>query len=69
MTTSYIGSDGAIALMTGDPSPVAYGMDMTTCETVWAMPPDESVREVWGVNTTLLGRGVNDLFSLVPQSK
>lgn len=69
MTTSYIGADGAIALMTGEQSPVAYGMDMTTCETVWAMPPDETVREVWRVNTMLLGRGVNDLFSLVPQSK
>lgn len=69
MTTGYIGADGAIALLTGEQSPVAYGMDMTTCETVWAMPPDETVREVWRVNTTLLGRGVNDLFSLVPQFK
>lgn len=69
LSTSYIGADGAIAILTGEQSPVAYGMDMTTCETVWAMPPDETVREVWRVNTTLLGRGVNDLFSLVPQSK
>lgn len=73
LSTSYIGSDGAIAILTGEPSSVAYGMDMATCETAWAMPgtgsPDVTVREVWRVNTTLLGRGVNDLFSLVPQRK
>lgn len=71
MTDGYIGSDGEVAIMTGEPSPVAYGMDMATCETVWAIPswPDETVREVWRINTTLLGGGKNDLFSLVPQSK
>jgi hypothetical protein len=73
LSTSYIGSDGAIAILTGEPSPVAYGMDMATCETAWAMPgtssPDVTVREVWRVNTTLLGRGADDLFSLVPQPK
>lgn len=71
LSTSYIGSDGEVAIMTGEESPVAYGMDMATCETVWAMPSsqDGPVREVWRVNTTLLGRGESDLFSLVPQSK
>jgi len=65
-------ADGEIAVMTRGPSSTDYGMDMATRETVWALPPsspDAAAWEAWRVNTTLLGRGRSDLFSLVPQSK
>ena len=63
----YIASDGEVAVALGERTP-AQGVDLATCETLWSMPgsgPDEA-KEVWKVNTTLVQRTNDRLFSLVP---
>ncbi|WP_422750048.1 hypothetical protein ACN27E_21875 [Mycobacterium sp. WMMD1722] len=62
----YIASDGDVAVALGDRSP-AQGMDLATCEVLWSIPgsaPNEA-KEVWKVNTTLVQRTNDRLFSLV----
>ncbi|MCK0172586.1 hypothetical protein [Mycolicibacterium sp. F2034L] len=65
----YLASDGEIAVVTGAGSP-ARGMDLTTCQVLWSIPgsaPNEA-KEVWKVNTTLVQRTDDRLFSLVAPS-
>lgn len=62
----YIASDGEVAVALGDRTP-AEGIDLTTCETLWSIAgsaPGEA-KEVWKVNTTLVQRTDDRLFSLV----
>lgn len=65
----YIASDGEVAVATGDRSP-AQGIDLATCDVLWTLPgsqPDEA-KEVWKVNTTLVQRTNDRLFSLIAPS-
>ena len=62
----YIASDGEVAVALGDDTP-ARGVDLATCDTLWSIPgsaPNEA-KEVWKVNTTLVQRTDDTLFSLV----
>jgi hypothetical protein len=62
----YIASDGEVAVASGDDTP-ARGIDLATCDTLWSIPgsaPNEA-KEVWKVNTTLVQRTDDTLFSLV----
>ncbi|WP_231643945.1 hypothetical protein [Mycolicibacterium baixiangningiae] len=62
----YLASDGEVAVALGDRSP-AQGVDLATCEVLWSIPgsaPNEA-KEVWKVNTTLVQRTNERLFSLV----
>ncbi|WP_156448300.1 hypothetical protein [Mycobacterium sp. NAZ190054] len=62
----YIGSDGEVAV-TGGEEGVAQGIDLATCETLWTIPgsgPGEA-KEVWKVDTALIQRTDDRLFSLV----
>ena len=61
----YIGSDGEVAVALGEGT--AQGVDLATCDTLWSIPgsaPHEA-KEVWKVNTTLVQRTDDKLFSLV----
>lgn len=65
----YIASDGEVAVVTGNRSP-AQGMDLATCEVLWSIPgsaPNEA-RDMWKVNSTLVQRSNDRLFSLVARS-
>ncbi len=61
----YLGSDGAVAIIADGSS--AGAIDLATCDPLWALPHEtrESAIEVWKVNTTLIQRTNDDLFSLV----
>lgn len=62
----YIASDGEVAVVLGERTP-AQAIDLTTCETSWLFPGSsvsESI-DVWRVNTTLIQRTNDELFSLV----
>lgn len=62
----YIASDGEVAVALTAESP-AQGVDLATCDTLWSIPgsaPNEA-KEVWKVNTTLVQRTDDKLFSLV----
>jgi len=61
----YIASDGETAVAKGDGT--AQAIDLSTCDTLWSISgsaPDEA-KEVWKVNTTLVQRTDDKLFSLV----
>jgi hypothetical protein len=62
----YVASDGEVAVALGDDG-LAQGVDLATCDTLWSIPgpkPHEA-KEVWKVNTTLVQRTDDTLFSLV----
>ena len=62
----YIASDGGVAVARSDRTP-AQGIDLATCDILWSIPgsaPNEA-KEVWKVNTTLVQRTDDRLFSLV----
>lgn len=63
---SYIGSDGAVAIVVGRRTP-AEGYDLTTCDKLWSIPgsTQSEAKDVWKVNTTLVQRTNDELFSLV----
>lgn len=66
LTFYYIGSDGEVAV-TGGGDGIAQGIDLTTCEILWTIPgpgPREA-KEVWKVDTSLIQRTDDKLFSLV----
>lgn len=61
----YIASDGEVAVALGEGT--AQGVDLSTCDTLWSIPgsaPNEA-KEVWKLNTTLVQRTNDKLFSLV----
>jgi hypothetical protein len=62
----YIASDGAVAVLTGD-GDVARGFDLSTCDELWSLPGETQSegKDVWRVNTTLVQRVNDELFSLV----
>jgi hypothetical protein len=62
----YIASDGTVAALSGDGS-AARGFDLQTCDEVWRLPGETQSRgkDVWRVNTTLIERVNDELFSLV----
>lgn len=62
----YIASDGEVAVALGD-NGLARGVDLATCETLWSIPGSarDEAKEVWKVNTTLVQRTDDKLFSLV----
>lgn len=62
----YIGSDGAVTITLGADS-LVEATDLATCETLWTIPSstDETIKDVWRVNTTLIQRANDELFSLV----
>jgi len=54
-----------VAVALGNDTP-AQGVDLTTCETLWSTPtpaPNEA-KEVWKVNSPLVQRTDDRLFSL-----
>lgn len=62
----YIASDGEVAVALTGETP-AQGIDLATCDTLWSVrgsAPNEA-KEVWKVNTTLVQRTNDRLFSLV----
>lgn len=61
----YIGSDGAVAVIADGTS--ARAIDLVTCDPLWSLPQEtqETAIEVWKVNTTLIQRTNDELFSLV----
>jgi hypothetical protein len=62
----YIASDGEVAVALTDQTP-AQGIDLATCDMLWSLPgsaPNEA-KQVWKVNTTLVQRINDRLFSLV----
>lgn len=63
---SYIASDGKVAISIGERTP-AQATDLETCDTLWSVPgsTQNTVNEVWKVNTTLVQRTNDELFSLV----
>lgn len=65
----YIASDGEVAVSFGERTP-AEGIDLNTCQTLWSFSSSsqsESI-DVWRVNTTLIQRTNDELFSLVAPS-
>jgi hypothetical protein len=62
----YIASDGAVAVLTGD-GDAARGFDLSTCDEQWSIPGETQSegKDVWRVNTTLVQRVNDELFSLV----
>jgi hypothetical protein len=61
----YIASDGEVAVARGEGA--VQGVDLATCDILWSVPgsaPNEA-KEVWKVNTTLVQRTDDRLFSLV----
>lgn len=65
----YIASDGAVALISGDGA-VARAFDLDTCDELWSLPGETQSegKDVWRVNTTLIQRTNDELFSLVAPS-
>jgi hypothetical protein len=63
---SYIGSDGEVAVLSGDDTP-AQGYDLVTCDKLWSLQgsTQSKAKDVWKVNTTLIQRTNDELFSLV----
>jgi len=63
---SYIGSDGEVAVLRGETS-AARGIDLVTCDEIWSLPGETQSegKDVWRVNTTLIERINDELFSLV----
>jgi hypothetical protein len=63
---SYIASDGQVAVLSGNETP-AQGYDLTTCDKLWSVPgsTQSEAKDVWRVNTTLIQRINDELFSLV----
>lgn len=62
----YLASDGEVAVAHGARTP-AQAIDLTTCDVLWSIAgstPDEA-KEVWKVNTALVQRTNDRLFSLV----
>lgn len=62
----YLASDGEVAVAHGKRTP-AQAIDLKTCDVLWSITgstPDEA-KEVWKVNTTLVQRTNDRLFSLV----
>lgn len=61
----YIGSDGEVIVAISE-STALQGIDMATCETLWTLPqtPADVVR-TWRVNTTVVQRSGDRVFSLV----
>lgn len=62
----YIASDAEVVVATGEGTP-AQGVDLATCAVLWSLPvpkPNEAI-EVWKMNTTLVQRTNDRLFSLV----
>lgn len=62
----YIASDGEVAVALGDEG-LAQGVDLATCDKLWSIPspkPHEA-KEVWKVNTTMVQRTDDRIFSLV----
>jgi hypothetical protein len=62
----YIASDGAVAVLSGD-GDTARGFDLSTCDELWSLPGETQSegKDVWRVNTTLIQRVNDELFSLV----
>ncbi|GAB7068208.1 hypothetical protein JCM12141A_24970 [Mycolicibacterium hodleri] len=62
----YIASDGIVAVISGDGA-AARGIDLDTCEQLWSLPGEtlSEGKDVWRVNTTLIQRVNDELFSLV----
>ena len=62
----YIGSGEDVVVTSGSRSP-AEGVDLATCETLWALPGSTrtSTTEVWRVHTTLVHRVGDRLSALV----
>ena len=63
---SYIASHGQVAVLSGNETP-AHGYDLTTCDKLWSLPgsTQSEAKDVWKVNTTLIQRVNDELFSLV----
>ncbi len=63
---SYIASDGTVAIVVGRRSP-AQAVDLATCKPLWSIPGSTQgqAKDVWKVNTTLIQRTNDELFSLV----
>jgi hypothetical protein len=63
---SYIASVGDVAVLSGDDTP-AQGYDLATCDKLWSLPGETQSegKDVWKVNTTLIQRTNDELFSLV----
>lgn len=63
---SYIASDGAVAIADGRRAP-AEAYDLLTCDKLWSLPGSTQgqAKDVWRVNTTLIERVNDELFSLV----
>lgn len=63
---NYIASDGNVAVAIGDTTP-AHAIDLQTCRPLWSIAGSTrtTVNEVWKVNTTLVQRTNDELFSLV----
>jgi hypothetical protein len=63
---SYIASDGTVAVVVGRRTP-AQAFDLATCEPLWSIPGSTQgeAKDVWKVNTTLVQRTNDELFSLV----
>ena len=63
---SYIASDRDVALLKGEGS-AARAFDLATCEELWRLPGETQSegKDVWRVNTTLIQRINDELFSLV----
>lgn len=62
----YIASDGNVALISGDGA-AARAIDLDTCDQLWSLPGETQSegKDVWRVNTTLVERINDELFSLV----
>jgi hypothetical protein len=65
----YIASDGAVAILIGDAT-AARAFDLATCDQLWSLTGETQTQEkdVWRVNTTLVQRINDELFSLVAPS-
>lgn len=70
LSYSYVGSSGDVVVTGGgrNSQALAQGIDLTTCEILWAIPGSTSdeAKDIWRVNTTLVLRVNNELSSLVP---
>ncbi|MFN3005215.1 hypothetical protein [Mycolicibacterium wolinskyi] len=68
--TYYIASDGEVVVALDEGDGLIHGVDLATCDVLWSIPgsaPNEA-KEVWKVNTTLVQRTNDRLFSLVAPS-
>lgn len=68
--TYYIGSDGEVVVALDEGDGLIQGVDLTTCDVLWSIPGSASneAKEVWRVNTTLVQRTDDKIFSLVAPS-